>query len=116
MLVIAPYEKTNLRGSPQDRVLPETTIMSEHQSQQVEPDQGYITFLLFSYGVKCPHCNKPSFDPDKKKNQVFLKNRCPECGKDPKNYRNPNKKPKKFSKKEKKRLQREADAAARGKY
>jgi hypothetical protein len=93
-----------------------TMAEDQDQSKQTGLPEGYHTFLAFHFGVKCLHCNAVQMDPDKKRNQTHLKGKCFVCGKDSKDYKNPNRKPKKISKKEKKRRLREQDAAARGKY
>ena len=89
---------------------------TSQESQESDPIIGYIQFLNFHFALICPHCKERVLDPDKKKNQLHIKNKCPSCGKDPKDYKNPNKKPRKLSKKEKRHLQQQKDAAARGKY
>lgn len=79
--------------------------------------ESHITFFLFHMGLKCIHCRATVLNPEKKKNQLFLKGVCPSCGKDSADFKRPKPpKPKKLSKRERRALKYQKDAEARGKY
>ena len=43
----------------------------------------HILLLEYCYGLTCSFCGTKVLDPDKSKNQINLKDRCPFCLKDP---------------------------------
>lgn len=43
----------------------------------------YHMILDYSYGLSCKFCNVRVIDPDKKRNQFYLSDRCPKCKKHP---------------------------------
>lgn len=58
--------------------------MPTNQQNNTQDDFDFqVKLLEFKMGVLCPLCNAKVIDPDKKKNQTHLKDRCPSCGLDP---------------------------------
>ena len=43
-------------------------------------DAEYLQFIDYNYAVICRLCEKKVLDPDKVKNQIYLKGKCPSCG------------------------------------
>jgi hypothetical protein len=71
--------------------------------------EDFIQFLDYHYSIICLCCGKKVMDPDKKKNQIHLKGKCPSCGLDSKEQ-------KKKNKRDKKNRNKQENLACRGKY